>query len=427
MPLDTSRDVVAECRQPYPLPADARYVLDGILNDFGIDDGSYVALNLFVPRKPILDAIDGPMTEAPATWRRRFSLGLRLMRLVDEALPTFPDEVRNGIAFASKQWLRRNLVDLAEMYAGWAFEDETTGGAMEPWLPRWRQRICRNGEVGKRTARRLHAPSFIARAVKARIESRQRREMATAILHRIESATDLTDCLSTYAAEMAAQRERERLEGMRRLLANDRAVVPSPRVRLKRKRAIQGRAVIKRSLRAATAVLPESDVRAFIHGERICLSGATIDLAVRLQATLSEKGHGVLNVTAIARDGTALASLCVFHERTPALDQLAALALAMGAGEEADIIHDANIVQMFPAGREHPLLAAREKRDAAVLADTRSRNWTQIDRSYWSFEERRARETAYWDATKHIWIERLAVFVCGRRVKLLGLADGGNA
>lgn len=425
MPLDSAapvpvRDPVAECRQPYPLPPDVRYVIDGILGEQGIDDGSYIALNLFVPRKPILDAIDNHDVDAGRlTWRRRHALGLRLMDLVGTTLPGLPLEVRNGIAFSSLQWLRRDLEGLARVFAAWAFEDEITGGAMKPWLPRWRRRIRSNGEVGKRTMRRLGSPAFIARVVKGHHESRERREMGSRILDRVERATVLTDCLGSYAAEMAAQRERAYIESIRQFVETG-GTADKEQPAARRRRIRHRRAVIRRSLRAASAVLPASQIRAFARAESVRIAGCTLDLAVRPQAPLAERGHGVLDVTAMAHDGTErLASLCIYHDRTPALDQLAALALAMGAGEEADIVHDANIVQMFPAGREHPLLAARETRDiSARTADPA--NWTTIDRSYWSFDERRAREQAYWEATKHIWIERLAVFACGRRVTMLG-------
>jgi hypothetical protein len=413
MPLDGSAEEIAQCRQQYPLPPDVRYALDNMLSDWEIDEGSYIALNLFVPRAPILEAIDGNT--------RYRALGTRLMGLVDEALPVLPQEVRNGIAQTSLQWLRRDLIGLAEVYAGWAIEDEVTGGAMKPWLPRWRRRIRRNGEMGKRTARRLHSPAFIARTVRANVESRHRRDMAKPILDRVEAATALTDCLGDYARDMEEQRERAREAGIRRLVGAER--ISGARPGLLRKQRRRSRAVIRRSLRAAAAVLPDSKVRLFARGESVRLPGDTLDLAVRLQGTLDARGHGALAVTALVPGGAAaLASLCVYHEGLPALDQLAALALAMSAGEEADIIHDANITTMLPGGREHPLLAEREKRDLAART-VEARVWTRIDRSYWSNQDLQARRNAYWQATRRIWTERLAVFVGGRRFRMLDLTQ----
>jgi hypothetical protein len=434
MPLDaplqeSAEDTIAACRQPYPLPPDVRYVVDNILADDEIDEGSYIALNLFLPRQPIFDVIGNPNVgdeHEPSGYVRRRGLGLKLMELVEAALPALPMEVQNGLAFSSLQWLRRDLENLAWVYARWAFEDSIIGGCQKAWLRP--PRIRRTGEPFKRTLRRLHAPSFIARQVKAQEESEPRRARASRILDRVEGATGLSDRFCLYALDLAEQREQARREAMRQFLAAHRKT--ADKTAATRKRVHLERAVIRRSLRVASAVLPDAQVRAFVHGESIRIPGAAFDLAVKLQTSITSQGHGVLDVNAVTRDGAMLASFCVYHTKTPALDQLTAMALAMGAGEEAEIIRDANIIQMFPAGREHPLLADREKREAAdraaAVARIEAQDRVRVDRSHWSSQELECRANAYWDATKHIWIGRLAVFACGRRVKLLGLAAATN-
>lgn len=421
MPLDTAPVPLPHyCRQTYPLPPDARYVLDNMLDDWGLDEGSYMALNLFVPRLPILALLDASGTgDVRIGLHRREMLSEQLLDLVDATLPDLPDEVRSGLGWASLAWLRRDFYGLAKVYSDWAHEDEIVGGCMKKFLRV--RRIRRNGEVYPRTMRRLLSPAFIARFVKQQRESMQRRRMATRILNRVERVGDPVDCLGGFAEEMAAQRERARQEAYKRFrtLGSVKDINPAMERKLLRKR----RGVIKRSLNFASAVLSADQIRTFAHGKAVRISGQTLDLLVSPTGGMADCGHGALHVEAAAPGGQALASLCTYQDKTPALDQLASLSLAMGAGEEAEIISVANIVQMHPGGREHPLLAERENRHIAVGAERRAAqadNWTVIDRSWWSYGETRNRQRSYWDATKHIWLERLAVFACGRRVKMLG-------
>lgn len=434
MPLDSApQDIIAACRHPTSLPGDVRQVLDGLLDDWCIDEGSYIALNLFAPREPISALIAKHRTKVveadwdlagplPATlYADRRRIAPAVLDLAEAAIASLPQQVFDGLAQFSLGWLRRDLEGLAEVFSMWVHEDETTGGCMKHI--RDRRRISSSGEVWRRTARQIRSPAFIARYVKGREESLHRRAMANRILDRAQRASRLSGAaFEAYASELAAQREADRVAGLQRLRADlEKAGKDTVAAR---KRTRQRRSALKRALAVAAAIVSDDAIRAFVRGGAVRLPGQTLDLAVKLAARPTDRGHGCLAVYVTAPDSReVLAHLCTYIEDTPALDQLAAFALAMQAGEEAQIIADANITALLPAGREHPLLAERVQRHLAARA-SREASWTPIGRDRWSLEEKRSRESAYWQETRHIWVERLAVFACGRRVKMLGAFDG---
>ena len=110
-------------------------------------------------------------------------------------------------------------------------------------------------------------------------------------------------------------------------------------------------------------------------------------------------GHMGLHVTAACpTTGVRLADLCVYHENTPALDQLTALSLAMQAGEEDEILKTANLSRVTDAGRAHPLILERG------IAERRVRRYDEV----------REKNEAYWLETKQMWTDTLGVFVLGR-------------
>lgn len=425
---------LSDFRQKYPLPPDIRYVLDGMLDDQLIDQGSYLALNLFVPRAPILAILDDAVTNTDQlpgiTYKIRRQKQAAILDVVDAYLPELPQVICSGLAYCSILWLRKDFHDLANVFALWVHEDETTGGALKAF--RERVRIRRNGDVFPRTARRIRSPGYIARYVKHAPESLERRVMATRLLNRIERADparagfldDVVGFLNNAEQELAAQREEARVEALRQFRSG--ALFAHVRKTLEadvRKHRFHHRAVIKRSLNIARAVLPEEQVRAFIRGEGVRLPGQSMDLLIRPNGSMAEKGHGAIDVKVLAPGSPELlASLCTYIHNTPALDQLAGFALAMQAGEEADIISKANITTLLPAGQAHSLLAERQNRHVTERAQPPPSRPNR--RGVWSLADVRDYANAYWEETKHMWVERLSVFACGRRVKML-TADGG--
>jgi len=152
----------------------------------------------------------------------------------------------------------------------------------------------------------------------------------------------------------------------------DRAEKVCPRGTLRR--------VIKRAFRTAVRVLPAADVSKFARGDSIRLEGQKLDLIVERSGSLAGIGAHQLDITLAERGGKRLADLCLYIDNTPALDQLTGLALAMAAGDEHDLVRDANVIRVYPAGENHPLLMGRKR--AQVAATRATDPATRIKDSY---------------------------------------------
>ena len=110
-------------------------------------------------------------------------------------------------------------------------------------------------------------------------------------------------------------------------------------------------------------------------------------------------GHGGVILTAVDPNSKRkLANMCLYHDKTPALDQLTAIALAVSAGEEAEIMQTANLSRVTAAGRAHPLVQQRGHGEA---------RWRPRD-------DVARKNEAYWQDTRDVWTECIGVFVLGR-------------
>lgn len=458
MPLDDASPPLADHRQMLPLAEPVQHRIDNLREEDSLDEGSYLALTLFASRP----ATEAMVLNPPMITHRRFDLAGELpptldhialaQQLLDQADATLnhlPQHVFDALAYASLTWLRRDLMNFAEFYADWAFRDEIVGGCS--MLRRDIPRLRPDGSVWPRTMRRLMSPAFINRYTKREDNLPAKRALANRILDRVARANRLSNDFASFAEELTQLRERKRAEDLRQFAADimaqrDQGAHQADQVRVilkkeyRRRRPQQReRAIVKRALKIAERVLPEADLRLLMRGEPIRLPGKALDLQVAFTVRAVTAGHGVLDVRVIEPwPGTnLLAILCVYYEKLPAIDQVVALALAMAAGEEAEVIHDANITMLMPKGREHPLLAARERkaldglddgpplparnREDAIITSHRGRRPRGNGRVFWDHGEETARRGVYWEATKHIWIDRVATHVCGRRVKLLTL------
>lgn len=420
MPLDTDPRIGG--LQAAPLPPDVRYVLDGMLDNQQLDEGSYVALNMFVPRQPLLGILDGePGSDDRALpgeqLSRRRRLEVPILDLVDDTLGTLPGDVAAGLTRMSLRWLNREIDALANVLAGWAIEDEVTGGCMTDW--RRQPRMHHHGAIWTRTRRRVWSPQFINRYVKRAAESRALRIMATRLLARTDRYGAIAFDMTALVAELDARREEARQIGIAKILAEAEAITPQAlllngptRCAVARRRR-ERRKTLKRAYALAATVLPAADLQAFNQGAFVRLQGHQVDLLVRRDRSMSAHGHGALDVR-VSRPGGAevVAKLCVYVERTPALDQLVAFSLAMRAGEEAEIIDTANILKLTDSGREIALLAEREKRHVAQRSVTSAR-------PMWDRSSFRAKVEEYIEATHAQYVDRLRVVTCGRRAHLL--------
>jgi hypothetical protein len=141
----------------------------------------------------------------------------------------------------------------------------------------------------------------------------------------------------------------------------------SPRVRSLLQRCIKESREEKRTKRRQTkkaaaiaaAVLGATTVSAFARGEEVVLQGTQIAIGVRHSGSIYRSGHGALQISLLGPEGTRLSSLCMFQEDTPALDQLASIALHIEAGAESDVVGAGNLFATTTSALEHPVIAAR--------------------------------------------------------------------
>lgn len=379
------------------------YFLDCAVQAGELDACSGMTLRLYDRDADVLRITDA---EPECKWRRRAQKQLDLCALADEVLADLPPLRRAGLVRSGLIHMADELHSFAEVFSNWAIDDAVEGGDLEPFRDRLRSK---NGVPFKRTMRRLRAPRFIRKYVKQHV--------AEAAHFRALS-------------DVAVRRAREITP------ANDPTIIQDWRMQIGRKQAVEARRhhrdvrgerkVILRSYHAAASVLGAEAVGAFLRGEEIALHGKDVALVLRKKGALAARGHGCLSVGLATRDGTRLADLCTFIEDTPMLDQLCGFALWMQAGEERKVIETANIIEATPDGKAHPLLLEKPRRSLeAMLADVDPQTADAITRvlgenrkpfrRQLSYEETRARNTAYWEQTKGQWIEAMLANVVGYR------------
>lgn len=381
-----------------PIPPDIEFVMDAALEHQELDATSHIALKLYAPRRALMDIIDSDWRLGPDTLQPRLAMARSLADMADSILWRLPVERRGAIALAGAQHVRHEVRSLAWTLATWAIEDEIVGGCLKPWK-RLSHRARARYEMTPRQARRLHGPNWIRRYVKTNTDARQLRNYGGRTLRLMQGvvASDVRAAADALLADLVAQHDGYRRTNERavRQMRGERAAPASNRLRRQR------RQVIKRAAATAGAVLSPSDVSAFAAGRAVYLDGATLGLEVARVMSCATLGHSGLSVIAVDRASRrTLASLCVYHEATPALDQLTALALAMQSGEEAEILATANLSNVTDLGVEHPLIAERGRAN-------RRPEWRPRD-------EQEMKNEAYWEQTKPLWVQSLGVFVLGR-------------
>jgi hypothetical protein len=122
----------------------------------------------------------------------------------------------------------------------------------------------------------------------------------------------------------------------------------------RRKKLKESRKVLKKSSSFVSRLLGRQDATAFIRGNEIRVEGRRYDFLLK-KSNLLTTGHGGFRISVYARDtGKRMVDLCWYVPETPALDQLAALVMAVKAGEEDDIIEIGNHLAISQDAVEHP-------------------------------------------------------------------------
>lgn len=388
--------------QTTPLIPDVEYFIDCALEHEEIDAGTHVALKLYADRTSLRRIVDGEWRLGPETLRPRLQICAGLTALSEEIISALPPLRRGAIAWANVRHLRGVVLSTANYMAWWAIEDTIIGGCMEPYKkPRNSSegRRMHAYELSPRQKRRLYAPDWIRRRVKLSDDAARLRPAGSRALTRIAGIPWATvkHEADAITADIIAQHESYRRFNERQL----RQAWDAGRTRFQTRRTRKRqRKVIARAMICAESVLGRNAVRHFVAGKPVVLMGDKVALEVSRNASSASLGHMGLYVVAVdPASKRRLANLCVYHDQTPALDQLTALALGMRAGEEAEIMATANLSRVSELGLENPLIAER--------GIAHVERWRPRDR-------KQERNEAYWQATKSIWLESLGVHTLGR-------------
>lgn len=385
------------------LPPDLQYVIDGACDAHEIMGHHHHILWNYGEADRIDAIFNAPSRET--SYRRGRRLGCAgLIAYADEIMVQMDAIDREAMAVFAFNGASRIVAEYAEFLAGWNFEDEIKGGCAIPF--RDVLQGTRDGIPSPRTARRLRSESAIRRYVKLYSDWDWLKEVVAGVMR-------LPIPASRELPEAFVRRDEEMREGRRIALriAEDRfraeyGTKPHKVVKPQERRRRQS--VVKKAAVMAAAMLGASTVSTFARGEPVHVPGRDVVFEFRSASRLDALGHGGVDVALLSKEGKRLSRLCVYHEKTPALDQLTAFALRIAAGDESEIIKTGNLFGIEAAAADHPALMERIKAKAEVPAP--ARGWHRNDN-----ERFRARCAEYCAETAPIYRRAVAEVLFGRR------------
>lgn len=133
----------------------------------------------------------------------------------------------------------------------------------------------------------------------------------------------------------------ERAIGTRRLLDRKRHKA----LRGRRRAAWKGYQLLSRLVSPETA-------RMFLGGDCVTIEGQRFTFHIKKQHRASTMGHAGLQIELAERGGKVLSNLCLYWQDTPAIDQVAAIAMHVAAGEEDELIETGNLYACREGYRE---------------------------------------------------------------------------
>lgn len=393
--------------QKAPLAPDCEYFIDAAVEHEELDACAALTLKLYAPRVTLMSIIDQEYKhDGPAWMRQRVRKCDDLTALADGIHCQLPVDVRGPLAWAGVRHVRHWVTGTANMMAWWAQEDMIKGGCAEPYKrarnrAHWRHIEAYTLMPSQR--RRLYNDGWIRKYVHQSPEKKRLSVMGM----RTRARTRGLDWLSVkdQAEKIAAMLEAQH-ESYRR--TNERVIRQFAARELKQARALTKahRKVAAKAAATAERVIGRDNLNRWNTAQPVTITGSTIAFDVARSNSSTTMGHGGLILTAVDKDtGRKLANMCFYHEQTPALDQLTALALAVAAGEEAEIMATANLSNVTEIGAKHPLIEGHK-------AASRERQWRPRDIAQERNEE-------YWQATKPIWLDTLGTIVLGQDWKVL--------
>jgi hypothetical protein len=404
-------------RNVFRLPPDLSYVLDGAAEVGEILGCHHAALTMYGSAERIDAIFNEPSRDTPAGGRRH----LRSRRLGCAGLVAYASEIiaemspveREAMGSYGYSHARQLVRDYADHLSDWFFTDTIKGGCA---IPFHRLGGTEDGTPFPRSRRKLYSPRAMRRYVKL-YDDIDWMIPVFASLDAVPVPRSLT-----VGEEFHRQLDahiREAREAEFRAFNRTRSTLPP----VSRKRRDKRRGVIRRASVMAAAVLGASTVSAFARGEPVVVPGESLAFEFRAAGSLAEQGHGGVSIALLDPSGARLAGLCVYHDETPALDQLTAFALRIAAGGEREIVETGNLFGIEAAALEHPLLSERAKPRVLNLEEEAAR--IGIAEVFGAMPRRDFREAlkAYQAETLPIFAEAVALRVARREVAPLLFKD----
>lgn len=231
------------------------------------------------------------------------------------------------------------------------------------------------GGLTPRVMRRLTAPSFLRRCAKRDQLHETRRTRAKALIVRSLEDTRAVKGGKEIADWINAEREKRRAEDAA-VLEHIRLTIEKPIVtnaewrdaydtaarerkklqRLRQRHMKQSRKAAHRGFKLLASVTSHEKARMFLGGDYVSIDGQRFRFVMKKQYSLTTTGHGGLEIQIANKAGAHLSNLCLYFEGTPAVDQVAAIAMHVAAGEEDDMIRTGNLYNLQPGAENNMAL-----------------------------------------------------------------------
>lgn len=393
------------------LPNDLQYCMDCAIENSEINAFDYAVVSLFGETERVDQIWNTPRFPSG---RRGWAGGRGIICLDIDA---YAHQIAAGLPSSERKALfafnlnaePKRLMDCANFLAEFNFTDETIGGSVKPY--RKVRRCDRDFNPTKALARHLYSPSAIRRYVKRTDDSVPHYRLLNVGLRRLpwpSSVSDGAEIIEWMTAQTNDIRERQRIAEQRfaeKLAAEHGQKRPPIPKKIRRS--------LTKAAGIAVSVLGAEDTSAFIRGRPIEIRGQTAVFEAHRGRSLSKNGHGAMSVDVKSLEGKTLASLCVYFDGMPALDQLAALKMHVDSGDEAAVLSNANLFKVTADGMNHPIVMSHKKYVAPQMDgmggwEIAARNEHQLQRDAID---------RYWDATKPHYVRAVMDYVWGRDAK----------
>ena len=372
---------------------DLQYVLDSAVEAGHISGGAHATLFLFASNEEI-DAI----LEAPSNrphWKGLMRKGIALEHYAQGVIAEMPLADAEALRSSSAVTILQKFNEYVEYAATKSFEDGAFGGFARDRHDRGFQ----GTRLSRKLRRRLYGPNWIDRQCKlfaSEYEMQGQIEIWRINDRRFDFSHEAVTRVHQLYQEHGRRRQQAIDEFMRRM---DPATVKERKVETRKRRRATVRAAV-----LAAGVLGASQVSAFARGEPIHIDAGNLIVEATKTSCVTGIGHGAMRVNLLEPDRTHISGLCVYQD-LPVLDQLATLGLFAQAGQVDKVIDAGNLYNTAPNARTR--LGMKEPERATVSMDDFQRCTADV-------KFRRGLELAYFEQTKRIWTERMAVHCYGR-------------